>query len=95
MDISVTVVRNEYREGIDVEGEILGSRALIHINEVNVEICLSDWYGRQSHNEALRGIDDLIKLLTEAKTQIEMHKAAMPPADTELKQNPFLPASEK
>jgi hypothetical protein len=78
MAITVTRVNGNHRDGIDVETEIFSHHALIHINDVNVEICLSDWYGRRFHDEAIKGIDGLIALLTEAKTQIALHRYALP-----------------
>lgn len=57
-------------EVIVVEIEALGTRNSVYIRPYQAEVCLQEWYGRQSLEEATAGIDTLIALLQAAKQEI-------------------------
>lgn len=72
MTAEITIERTD-RDGEPMtilSADALGSLAAVYVRSDTVEICLSDWYGRQLPDNALAGIDAIIALLVAAKVEI-------------------------
>lgn len=66
----MSIERTEKHGYVHLESEIMGSWNHVYVHPNFAQMSLSEGYGRQNLQEALKGIDDLIALLQAAKDEI-------------------------